>query len=94
MPTTMPAQEIKRRGMSAMNESLAHGPVWVVSNNIPKYVVMFAEDFKRMRHEAFVNECLQSEAEYRAGHFEYTTPEKLMAEAMAGLDEEDGDEEP
>ena len=92
MPNTMPAQEIKRRGMSALNASLAHGPVWVVSNNTPKYVVMFADDFKRMRHEAFVNECLRSEAEYRAGHFKRTTPSELMSEALSGIDDEDGDE--
>ena len=78
MPNTMPAQEIKRRGISALNASLAHGPVWVISNNIPKYVVMFADDFKRIRHEAFVNECLQSDAEYRAGQAEPTTIEDLM----------------
>ena len=78
MPVTMPAQEIKRRGMSVMNEKLASGPVWVISNNTPKYVVMFADEFKRMRHEAFVNECLQSEAEYRAGLAKPTTVEELM----------------
>ena len=78
MPNTMPAQEIKRRGISALNESLAQGPVWVISNNIPKYVVMFADDFKRIRHEAFVNECLQSDAEYRTGLAEPTTVEDLM----------------
>ena len=48
MPVTFPAQEVKRRGMSVMNESLANGPVWVISNNAPKYVVMFADEFKRM----------------------------------------------
>jgi PHD/YefM family antitoxin component YafN of YafNO toxin-antitoxin module len=78
MPVTMPAQEIKRRGISVLNEKLASGPVWVISNNTPKYVVMFADEFKRMRHEAFVNECLQSEAEYRAGLAKPTTVEELM----------------
>ena len=78
MPVTMPAQEIKRRGISVLNEKLSSGPVWVISNNTPKYVVMFADEFKRMRHEAFVNECLQSEAEYRAGLAKPTTVEELM----------------
>ena len=78
MPVTMPAQEIKRRGISVLNEKLTSGPVWVISNNTPKYVVMFADEFKRMRHEAFVNECLQSEAEYRAGLAKPTTVEELM----------------
>ena len=80
MPATFPAQEVKRRGMSVMNESLASGPVWVISNNTPKYVVMYADEFKRMRHEAFVNECLQSDAEYRSGLAKRVTVEELMKE--------------
>lgn len=79
MPVTMPAQEIKRHGMSVMNEQLASGPVWVITNNVPKYVVMFADDFRRMRHEAFVEGCLQSEAEYKAGLGQRTTVEELMS---------------
>ena len=89
MPVTFPAQEVKRRGMSVMNESLANGPVWVISNNAPKYVVMFADEFKRMRHEAFVNECLRSDAEYRAGLAKRVTPSELMADIMSGIDDEE-----
>ena len=79
MPVTIPAQEIKRRGMSVLNEKLASGPVWVISNNTPKYVVLFADDFHRMRHEAFVDECMRSDAEYRAGLAKPTTVDDLMA---------------
>ena len=79
MMTTMAAQEIKRRGMSAMNEQLKDGPVWVIANNTPKYVVLFADDFKRMMHEAFVDGCLKSDAEYRAGLAKPATVEDLMS---------------
>ena len=90
MPVTIPAQEIKRHGMSVMNERLASGPVWVVTNNVPKYVVMFADDFRRMRHEKFVAETLQSVAEYKAGLGKRTTAKELMAEVMNSLyDDED-----
>ena len=88
MQTMVPAQEIKRRGISALNESLASGPVWVVSNNKPKYVVMFAEDFKRMRHEMFVADTLRSVEEYKAGLATKTTAKELMAEVLADLDSE------
>ena len=91
MPMTVPAQEIKRRGMSVLNESLAHGPVWVISNNTPKYVVMLADEFKRMRHEMFVDECLRSEAQYRAGHFKRGTPAEIMSDIMSGIDDEDAE---
>lgn len=89
MPVTIPAQEIKRRGMSVLNEKLASGPVWVISNNTPKYVVLFADDFRRMRHEAFVAECLQSKAEYEAGNYKVGTAKELMADIMSSLDDED-----
>lgn len=79
MIATMPAQVIKRRGMSALNDQLKDGPVWVIANNTPKYVVLFADDFRRMRHEAFVEGCLQSDAERRAGLAESTTVDGLMS---------------
>ena len=83
MIATIPAQVVKRRGMSALNEQLKNGPVWVIANNTPKYVVLFADDFRRMRHEAFVNGVLESEAEYRAGLSTPTT----VAEIMTAFDE-------
>ena len=89
MFATMPAQEIKRRGMSALNEGLKDGPVYVVSGNKPKYVVMFADDFRRMRHEAFVRQCHEAMAEYRAGLGKKVSVAELMSDIMDGLDDED-----
>ncbi len=86
MVMTMPMQEVKRRGLSALNKSLEQGPVWVISNNRPKYVVLFAEDFRRLSHDAFVRDCRDAEAEYAAGLGERTTANDLMAEVMADLD--------
>ena len=83
MMATIPAQVIKRRGMSAMNAQLKDGPVWVIANNTPKYVVLFADDFRKMRHEAFVQGCLQSDEECRAGLAKPTT----VAELMSAFDE-------
>lgn len=79
MIATVPAQEIKRRGISALNEQLKNGPVWVISNNTPKYVVLLADEFRHIRHEAFVEGCLQSEAEYKAGLATPTTVDELMS---------------
>jgi hypothetical protein len=42
---TIPAQEIKRRGISALDELLKEGPVQVIKNNRPRYVVMSAADY-------------------------------------------------
>lgn len=45
---TIPAQEIKRRGISAVDELLRDGPVHVIRNNQPRYVVMSEEDYARL----------------------------------------------
>jgi PHD/YefM family antitoxin component YafN of YafNO toxin-antitoxin module len=36
----IPAQDIKRRGISAVDEALRDGPVHVIENNRPSYVVL------------------------------------------------------
>ena len=45
---TIPAQEIKQRGISAVDDLLKEGPVHVIKNNRPLYVVMSQEDYARL----------------------------------------------
>lgn len=47
---TIPAQELKRRGISAVDEALKKGPVHVIKNNRPQYVVMTEEDYEKLLH--------------------------------------------
>ncbi len=44
---TLPAKEIKRRGIAAVDKALKKGPVHIVKNNRPQYVVMREEDYQR-----------------------------------------------
>jgi PHD/YefM family antitoxin component YafN of YafNO toxin-antitoxin module len=44
----VPAQEIKRRGMAAVDEALAQGPVHVVKNNRPQYVVLTEDSYQEL----------------------------------------------
>jgi len=76
------AQEIKRRGMSAMNEQLANGPVWVISNNTPKYVVMFGDAYRQMEDELSSLRVQLSEADVRAGRVMRGTADELMGELL------------
>lgn len=46
---TIPAQEIKRRGISALDELLKQGPVHVIKNNRPRYVVMTEDEYARLK---------------------------------------------
>ena len=45
---TIAAQEIKRRGISVVDGLLRDGPVRVIKNNRPRYVVMSDETYQRM----------------------------------------------
>ncbi len=42
---TLPAQEIKRRGVKAIEIALKHGPVRIIKNNIPSCVVLKEEEY-------------------------------------------------
>lgn len=44
----VPAQEIKRRGIAAVDDALAQGPVHIIKNNRPQYVVLTEERYKEL----------------------------------------------
>ena len=76
----MPAQEIKRRGIGAMDASLSSGPVYVIRNNIPRYVVMFADAFKEMEENLTAARVAAAEAEFKTGRLTRGSADDLMAE--------------
>jgi len=43
---TLAAQEIKRKGISAVDEVLKEGPVHIIKNNQPQYVVLTEERYR------------------------------------------------
>lgn len=67
---SIPAQEIKRRGISAVDEALRDGPVHVIKNNRPSYVVLteaaFAE-LQEAQQEAARERLRASLADLQAG---------------------------
>ena len=79
---SMPVQEIKRRGMSALNDGLEQGPVWVIANNTPKYVVMYGEEFTKLEEELTALRVALSEADVRAGRVTRGSADDLMADLM------------
>lgn len=80
----MPVQEIKRRGLSVLDDSLASGPVYVIRNNVPRYVVMSADFFREMEDALAEARVAASEADIRAGRYSKGTADKLMSEIMEG----------
>lgn len=67
---SIPAQEIKRRGISAVDAALRDGPVHVIKNNRPSYVVLteaaFA-DLQQAQQEAAMERLRRSLADLEAG---------------------------
>ena len=67
---TIPAQEIKRRGIAAVDGMIAMGDVHVIRNNRPEYVVLTEARYQELVAEvnesylARVKESLQG---YKAG---------------------------
>lgn len=49
---SIPAQEIKRRGLKAVDELLDKGDVHVIRNNKPEYVVLTEERYQALVAEA------------------------------------------
>ena len=45
---SIPAQEIKRRDIAAVDEALRQGPVHIIKNNRPQYVVLTEERFQEL----------------------------------------------
>jgi hypothetical protein len=45
---SIPAGEVKRRGVAALEEALKKGPVHVIKNNRPTLVVLTEEEYARL----------------------------------------------
>jgi PHD/YefM family antitoxin component YafN of YafNO toxin-antitoxin module len=44
----VPAQEIKRRGIAAVDKALIKGPVHIIKNNRPQYVMLTEERYREL----------------------------------------------
>ncbi|MGH2533398.1 MAG: prevent-host-death protein [Thermomicrobiales bacterium] len=89
---TIPAQEIKQRGISAVDEKLQDGPVYVITRNCPRYVVMDAKQYEEWlddRHEAYLNRVELSLADVAAGRVhEFKNTDEMWA-AIHNLDDDE-----
>ena len=77
---TLPAQEVKRRGIGAVDKLLAKEPVHIVKNNRPTYVVLFEEDYQTMMEDLALARIEASEADVSAGRVRKGSTAELMKE--------------
>jgi hypothetical protein len=77
---TLPAKEIKRRGMAAVEEALESGPVHVIREDQPKYVILREEDYRILLDDLASARLRASEGDAASGRLKKTSPEALIAE--------------
>jgi PHD/YefM family antitoxin component YafN of YafNO toxin-antitoxin module len=83
MIRTIPAREIKRRGISAVDELVCDGPVHVIRNDEPTYVILSEAHFRNLMddiHEAHIERVKASLEDVKAGRVtRYESVEDLIA---------------
>jgi hypothetical protein len=80
---TIPAREIKRCGISVVDKILEEGPVHVIKNDRPTYVVMNEAQYEELVEgwrEAGVARARASLEDAKAGRVREVSVEQLMAE--------------
>ena len=80
---TIPAQEIKRRGIAAVDDLLKTGDVHIIKNNQPQYVVVSEARYWELieaQEEANVARVRASLADLKAGRVKRGTANDLIKE--------------
>ena len=87
---TVPAQEIKRRGISVVDEILKDGAVHVIKNNQPQYVVLSEDRYKELlaaENEAYMARVRVSLEDVKAGRVSRFKNAKELLKAIEQEDE-------
>jgi len=80
---SIPAQEIKRRGIAAVDDCIANGDLHVIRNNQPQYVVLSEARYQALlaaEDEAHTARVLASLEDLRAGRVQRGTAAELLRE--------------
>ena len=82
---TVPAQELKRRGISVVDEILKEkdGAVYIIKNNQPQHVVLTEGRYKELlvaENEAYMARVRASLEDVKAGRVKRGTAEELIRE--------------
>ena len=79
---SIPAQEIKRRGLAAVDDLLEKGDVHVIRNNKPQYVVLTEERYQALvaeAHEAYLARVRASLEDVKEGRVKkFTSADDLL----------------
>ncbi|MFZ4661964.1 MAG: prevent-host-death protein [Caldilineaceae bacterium] len=85
----LPAQELKRRGIAAVDDLIGKGDVYVIRNNQPQYVVLSEARYRELldaEDEAYTARLRASLADLKAGNVRRF---QSAADLLQELDRED-----
>ena len=82
MQAIIPVQEIKRRGMRAVDVALRQGPVTIVRNNRPAYVVLSPDEFELLETELREARVLASLSEHKKGFYKTGSAADVMKDIL------------
>jgi PHD/YefM family antitoxin component YafN of YafNO toxin-antitoxin module len=80
---SIPAQELKRRGIAAVDELIAKGDLHVIRNNQPQYVVLSEERYQELivaEQEAYYARVRASLEDLKEGRVKRGTADDLIKE--------------
>lgn len=77
------ATEIKRRGLSVVDKALKRGPVYVLKNNEPAYVIMAEDQYRELSEQysrSYVARIRRSLKDLKEGRVRRVTAQSLIDE--------------
>jgi PHD/YefM family antitoxin component YafN of YafNO toxin-antitoxin module len=77
---TIAAQEIKRRGIVAVDGWIGQGPVYIVKNNHLRYVVMSESEYECLMDDLAEARLAASERDLKAGRVRKGSAAQLLEE--------------
>lgn len=89
---TVPAQEVKRRGVRAILDRLEAGPVHVVQHNRPAFVALDEQDFRELVEEVEEARLRASLQDIEAGRARFGSARELFDELVGDEDSADAAE--
>ena len=87
---TIPAQEVKRRGIAAVDELIAKGDLHIIRNNQPQYVVLSEQRYQELleaQDEAYEAQIRASLEDLKAGRVRRFASADELLNALALEDE-------
>ena len=80
---TIPATEIRRRGLSVVDKALKRGPVHVLKGDEPVYVIMAEEQYRELSEQyrkSYVSRIRRSLKDLKEGRVRRVTAQTLIDE--------------